>query len=56
MLLSIKDILAMIPISRATLDRWSKLPDFPKSIKIGRRVFFRKDDLVEFIARRQGES
>jgi predicted DNA-binding transcriptional regulator AlpA len=49
MLLSIADVLALIPVSRGTLYNRMAEPDFPLSIKIGARVFWESDDIYAYI-------
>ena len=50
MLLTVKDTIALLKISRATLTRWTKLGIVPRPLKIGGSVRFRKSDIDQFIA------
>lgn len=55
-LLSMKQIQELIPLSRAQLDRYVSDPayahlGFPKPFKIGFRVFFLEQDIVDWIDR-----
>lgn len=50
MLISIADVLALIPVSRATLYNRMQEPDFPRPVKIGARVFWRSEDIEAYIA------
>lgn len=36
-------------VSAVTLDKWVKYTVFPKPIKVGRKLFFRRIDLQKFI-------
>lgn len=49
MLVSIADVLALIPVSRATLYNRMQEPDFPRPIKIGGRVFWKSEELQAYI-------
>ena len=53
-LLSKKQVLAMIPISAATLQRWEDAGIFPKRFHIGgngawQKAFWREDAVIEWI-------
>ncbi len=53
-LLSIDDVLRLIPVSRMTVTRLVKAGKlFP--VKVGKRVFFRSDDVAAFIRSCSGE-
>ena len=53
MLLSIADVLALIPVSRGTLYNRMAEPDFPASIKIGARVFWKSEEIYAYIEAKQ---
>jgi predicted DNA-binding transcriptional regulator AlpA len=38
-------------VSAVTIDKWVKYTDFPKPIKAGRKLFFRRKDLQNFISK-----
>lgn len=38
-------------VSAVTLDKWVKYTDFPKPIRAGRKLFFRREDLKKFISK-----
>ena len=38
-------------VTAVTLDKWVKFTDFPKPIKAGRKLFFRRKDLQNFISK-----
>lgn len=38
-------------VTATSLDKWVRFTDFPKPIKIGRKLFFRRADLKNFIAK-----
>ena len=42
-------------VTAVTLDKWVKFTDFPKPIRAGRKLFFRRGDLQKFIMK-GGES
>ena len=55
-LLSMKQVQELIPLSRAQLDRYVHDPvyahlGFPKPYRIGFRVFFLEQDIVDWIDR-----
>jgi predicted DNA-binding transcriptional regulator AlpA len=49
MLISIADVLALIPISRGTLYNRMAEPDFPRPVKIGGRVFWKAEEIQAYI-------
>ena len=49
MLIPIADVLALIPVSRATLYLRMQEPDFPKAVKIGGRVFWKSEEVNAYI-------
>lgn len=53
MLITIADVLALIPISRPTLYARMQEPDFPKPFKVGRRVFWRAEDIHAWLDSKQ---
>jgi predicted DNA-binding transcriptional regulator AlpA len=52
-LLSIADVLALIPVSRGTLYNRMAEPDFPRPVKIGGRVFWKQEELYAYIESKQ---
>jgi predicted DNA-binding transcriptional regulator AlpA len=46
---SAEEIIGLLGISRKTLDNWIKEGHFPKPIKIGRRIFWRKEIVDNYI-------
>jgi predicted DNA-binding transcriptional regulator AlpA len=54
MLITVSQILSLIPISRSTLYHRLKEDDFPKPIRIGRRIFWKEDDIHAYIKSKQG--
>jgi predicted DNA-binding transcriptional regulator AlpA len=38
-------------VSAVTIDKWVKFTDFPKPIKAGRKLFFLREDLQNFISK-----
>jgi predicted DNA-binding transcriptional regulator AlpA len=38
-------------VSAVTVDKWVKYTDFPKPFKVGRKLFFRRGDLQNFISK-----
>jgi predicted DNA-binding transcriptional regulator AlpA len=38
-------------VTATSLDKWVRFTEFPKPIKIGRKLFFRRADLKNFIAK-----
>lgn len=56
MLITIADVLALIPISRSTLYLRMQEPDFPKAIKIGGRVFWKADEIQAYVDAKQAEA
>jgi predicted DNA-binding transcriptional regulator AlpA len=38
-------------VSAVTIDKWVQYTNFPKPIKIGRKLFFRRIDLQKFIGK-----
>ena len=53
MLIPIADVLALIPVSRATLYLRMQEPDFPKAIRIGGRVFWKTEEIQAYIDSKQ---
>jgi predicted DNA-binding transcriptional regulator AlpA len=53
MLLPIADVLALIPVSRATLYLRMQEADFPKAVKIGGRVFWKSEEIHAYIDSKQ---
>lgn len=53
MLLPIADVLALIPVSRATLYNRMQEPDFPAAVKIGARVFWKSEEILAYIDSKQ---
>ncbi len=58
-LLSMKQVQELIPLSRAQLDRYVHDPayahmDFPKPYKVGFRVFFLEQAIIDWIDRVTG--
>ena len=49
MLISIADVLALIPVSRGTLYNRMAEPDFPKPVRIGGRVFWKSEEIDAYI-------
>jgi predicted DNA-binding transcriptional regulator AlpA len=52
-LIPIADVLALIPVSRATLYLRMQEPDFPKAIRIGGRVFWKTEEIQAYIDSKQ---
>jgi predicted DNA-binding transcriptional regulator AlpA len=52
-LVPIADVLALIPVSRATLYLRMQEPDFPKAIRIGGRVFWKTEEILAYIDSKQ---
>lgn len=52
-LLSIADVLALIPVSRSTLYLRMQEPDFPKPVRVGDRVFWKRTDIYAYIDSKQ---
>jgi len=52
-LIPIADVLALIPVSRATLYLRMQEPDFPKAYKIGGRVFWKHAEILAYIDSKQ---
>lgn len=48
-LIAIADVLALIPISRSTLYLRMAEPDFPKSVRVGGRVFWKQEEIIAYI-------
>lgn len=48
-LVSIPGVLSAVPINRSTLWRWVRAGKFPAPIRVGRRTFFRAEDLNRWI-------
>jgi predicted DNA-binding transcriptional regulator AlpA len=48
-LISIADVLALIPVSRRTLYLRMQEPDFPRSYKIGARVFWKAEEIHAYL-------
>lgn len=53
MLISIGDVLSLIPIARSTLYLLMQEPDFPKPVKIGGRVFWKEEEIYAYINSKQ---
>lgn len=53
MLIPIADVLALIPVSRVTLYKRMREPDFPKAVKIGGRVFWKDNEIHAYIEAKQ---
>lgn len=53
MLIPIADVLALIPVSRATLYLRLQESDFPKPVKIGGRVFWKSEEIHAYIDSKQ---
>ena len=49
MLISIADVLALIPVSRGTLYNRMAEPDFPKPVRIGGRIFWKSEEIDAYI-------
>lgn len=45
------DVAREFTVTATSLDKWVRFTDFPKPIKIGRKLFFRRADLKNFIAK-----
>jgi predicted DNA-binding transcriptional regulator AlpA len=56
MLITIVDVLSLIPISRSSLYTRMQEPDFPKPIKIGGRVFWKAEEIHAYIDSKQSEA
>jgi predicted DNA-binding transcriptional regulator AlpA len=56
MLIPIADVLALIPVSRATLYLRMQEPDFPRPVKIGGRVFWKSQEIQAYIDSKQVEA
>ena len=56
MLIPIADVLALIPVSRATLYLRMQEPDFPKAVKLGGRVFWKDSEIYAYIDSKQEKS
>jgi predicted DNA-binding transcriptional regulator AlpA len=52
-LIPIADVLALIPVSRATLYLRMQEPDFPRPVKIGGRVFWKSEEVHAYIDSKQ---
>lgn len=49
-LLSYEDLVRMgLTRSRWTLSRWIKAGEFPKPVKLGRRVAWQKEEIEEYV-------
>lgn len=55
MLITIADILALIPISRPTLYARMQDSDFPEPVRIGRRVFWKSEEIDAYIESKQNK-
>jgi len=49
MLITIADVLSLIPISRPTLYARMNEPDFPRPIRLGRRVFWKAEEIHAYL-------
>jgi predicted DNA-binding transcriptional regulator AlpA len=52
-LIPIADVLALIPVSRATLYLRMQESDFPRAVKIGGRVFWKSEEIHSYIDAKQ---
>lgn len=50
-LVTLKEITQIFKISRQTVNKWSKCNVLPPSIKVGGRVYFKKDEINELITK-----
>jgi predicted DNA-binding transcriptional regulator AlpA len=53
MLIPIDDVLSLIPVSRATLYREMQRNDFPKPVRMGRRVMWDSDEIASWVESRK---
>lgn len=53
MLLAVRDILDLIPVSRSTLYRWMELTDFPKPVRLHGRVLWKSEEINAYIDSKQ---
>jgi predicted DNA-binding transcriptional regulator AlpA len=53
MLLSIADVLALIPVARSTLYLWMQKEDFPKPVRMGTRVMWKSEEIHAYIDSKQ---
>jgi predicted DNA-binding transcriptional regulator AlpA len=55
-MLSQKDLSKIFQVSRGTIYLWIKeKPDFPKSIKIGRKLLWKKSEIAEYMEKNRKE-
>jgi predicted DNA-binding transcriptional regulator AlpA len=52
-LISRLDVAKHFGVSKTTIDKWRRCKILPPAIKISSRVFFNKDQILEFVKRRQ---
>jgi predicted DNA-binding transcriptional regulator AlpA len=52
---SAEQIVKNLGISRKTLDNWIEGGNFPKPIKIGRRIFWKESEIDKFIEKNRKE-
>lgn len=53
-LLTVAEVAEIMGLSKMSVHRWEQLRwtskvEFPESVKIGKRVYFRKEDLLKYI-------
>ena len=48
-LISQPEVLEIFGLSPMTLWRWRKAREFPREVRVQRRVFFRKSEIAQFI-------
>jgi predicted DNA-binding transcriptional regulator AlpA len=53
MLIPIADVLALIPVARSTLYLMMQEEDFPKPVRIGNRVFWKRAEILAYIDSKQ---
>lgn len=54
-LLDVTEITNMFKVTRATLDKWEKQGNFPRRIKIGKRVVAWKESDIENFIKNNGK-
>ena len=52
-LITVNDILSLIPISRSTLYRWMEGTDFPKPVRLNGRVLWKSEEVHAYINSKQ---
>ncbi len=56
MLLGVSDVLSLIPVTRVTLYNLMNRNDFPKPVRIGSRVFWKREEILAYIDSKQDKT